>query len=436
MQRPALMNALRFNPDPPPHLPLPNDLSSRPSRRPYRSNTTTTSSSANLLAPASPERSKMRTRRSLSSDSYGLDAGQKEVAAGQRKTAEDKKASRHADVIDTWDPTGLGSAMWHHSGPYDAAAPSRNTNLPPSKAPMRAFNGAPVQSPPRGPTTISLSSPPVPPSKDLPEGNGHKRAQSAMRAQATRRQSGGLTGQYSTSMPASGGYFPDPDEGTDDASTARRDRQKQRDDKRRALKAAWGTDIPEPFEDFGGSPLGDEMDLTDDMYSPESQTAQLPGRPMRSPGLRMGLGARTPSIKEESSSPTGDFPPQTTYSRGVAQPLPGGGVKRTKSLMQKFKTMVRTRSGSVESQPAVPSVYGRSADRSHSISAGGQRPAISPGIGRPEGQAVVEEELMDEMDDDNQFADAREDVFGTATEMGQWQGSRGERRAMSEGRRR
>lgn len=44
----------------------------------------------------------------MSTDSYAVDAAA--VIAGQRKAADDKKASRHADVIDTWDPTGLGSA--------------------------------------------------------------------------------------------------------------------------------------------------------------------------------------------------------------------------------------------------------------------------------------------------------------------------------------
>jgi hypothetical protein len=76
-----------------------------------RSNTTS-SSQANLLVPTSPG-GKTRVRRSLSSDSYGFqrdEATVKELMAGQRKAAEEKKGSRHADVIDTWDPTGLGSA--------------------------------------------------------------------------------------------------------------------------------------------------------------------------------------------------------------------------------------------------------------------------------------------------------------------------------------
>jgi len=56
---------------------------------------------------------------------------------------------------------------------------------------------------------------------------------------------GGLTGQYSTSMPASGGYFPDVNQLPDEAANARKERQKQREEKRKALKAAWGTDTRE-----------------------------------------------------------------------------------------------------------------------------------------------------------------------------------------------
>jgi hypothetical protein len=112
---------------------------------------------------------------------------------------------------------------------------------------MRAFNGAPPAAPVpvrTGPTTISHASPPVVPAKDLPEESGHKRAPSATAARTTapRRTSGGLTGQYSVSMPVSGGYFPNPDQQLDEAAMARKERQNQREAKRRALKAAWGTD--------------------------------------------------------------------------------------------------------------------------------------------------------------------------------------------------
>ncbi|WVF72058.1 hypothetical protein IAT40_006870 [Kwoniella sp. CBS 6097] len=311
-----------------------------------------TSSSAHLLGPTSPVSGgvKTRTRRSMSSDSYGFNQQQdstnmKELTAGQKKALEDKKGSRHADVIDTWDPTGLGTAMWHHSGPYDAAAPSRNTNLPTSKAPMQAFHPPPVQSPPRtGPTTISLSSPPVPPAKDIPLDAGdrppHRRAPSGNRhgipANSRRVSGGGLTGQYSTSMPASGGYFPAmSDEPTDEAELMRRERQREREAKRQALKAAWGIDTPEPFEDFGGSPHDGMVDINEnDIYSPESISAPLPGKPARSPGLRFGMGATSPPIREDATSPTHENPPHARSGQ-----LGPGGVKRTKSLMQKIKTM-------------------------------------------------------------------------------------------------
>lgn len=113
---------------------------------------------------------------------------------------------------------------------------------------MSAFNGVPVHSPPRsGANTISLASPPAPPAKDPPaEGQLSRRAQAALRQApptSNRRVSGsGLTGQYSTSMPASGGYFPDPDAQVDEAAMQRKERQKEREAKRRALKAAWGID--------------------------------------------------------------------------------------------------------------------------------------------------------------------------------------------------
>lgn len=69
---------------------------------------------------------------------------------------------------------------------------------------------------------------------------------------------------------------------------------------------------------------------------------------------------------------------------------------------------------------------------------GGTRPAVSPGW--VEADVVEEEEL------DNQYADARDDVFGTtggrgaqggytASELGQWEGGGGEKRVMTEGRR-
>jgi len=125
--------------------------------------------------------------------------------------------------------------VWHHSGPYDAAAPSRNTNLPVTRAPMQAFNGqaAPQQPARTTAPSVSVAPPPPVPAKEEPR---------RVPARAPRRTSGGLSGQYSTSMPASGGYFPEVGQLDDEVALMRKERQRQREEKRRALKAAWGTD--------------------------------------------------------------------------------------------------------------------------------------------------------------------------------------------------
>lgn len=98
-------------------MPIPSLRSRRPYTRLYRN------------VPTSPP-TKGRPRRSNSSDSYGIleKKETKELSAGQKKAAEDKKGSRHADVIDTWDPTGLGSAsesissLFYHTNADDSVA--------------------------------------------------------------------------------------------------------------------------------------------------------------------------------------------------------------------------------------------------------------------------------------------------------------------------
>lgn len=144
------------------------------------------------------------------------------------------------------------------------------------------------------------------------------------------------------------------------------------------------------------------MAVADDYYSPDSNPVPLPGRPMRSPGLRLGAGT-TPPILEDATSPTdygSNFPSRSSANVNT------GGVKRTKSLMQKIKTMVRTRAGSIEGAAPMPSVSpgqrpGLSASqRSQSMSAnlGYTRPPVgSPGwVNRD----VMEEEEGEVLDDD------------------------------------
>ncbi|KAF8308736.1 hypothetical protein DL93DRAFT_1857903 [Clavulina sp. PMI_390] len=54
-------------------------------------------------------------------------------------TASSAHARHRIDVIDQLDPSGLSLGTFHHDGPFDALAPSRN-NRGNVKSPMRAFN--------------------------------------------------------------------------------------------------------------------------------------------------------------------------------------------------------------------------------------------------------------------------------------------------------
>lgn len=141
------------------------------------------------------------------------------------------------------------------SGPYDAAAPSRNLHGPQTKAPMHAFSGspvAPVAAPPRGTAAISIGTTPTP-----REDNGEQAVIGGRRpsgAATRRRSSGGLSNPYSSSLPASGGFFPDTHhEEVDESDFARRERERQREEKYRAMKAAWGIDTRESLRPVDGN---------------------------------------------------------------------------------------------------------------------------------------------------------------------------------------
>jgi hypothetical protein len=105
---------------------------------------------------------------------------------------------------------------------------------------MHAFgpSGKAPSPPPRtGPTSIQLNVP-----EKSPEDAERRASASAARPiGAHRRSGGGLSGQYSSSVPSGGGLFPDDGqpENPEDESVNRR---RAREEKRRALKAAWGID--------------------------------------------------------------------------------------------------------------------------------------------------------------------------------------------------
>ena len=197
-----------------------------------------------------------------------------------------KVGSRHADVIDEWDGSGFGRSMLHHSGPYDAAAPSRNDvkKVGQSRAPMKAFQdvsggidpaavGISRPGPSKRPSEQGFSenpfddnlatSPTSPSDMDKnylpilgspahdasrrPAQKGHHKKHSSKHGQMTSPRGEGLSGQYSTSLPVSDGYFPHAaghsSNGQNDwEAEERRRREREREHKHKALQAAWGID--------------------------------------------------------------------------------------------------------------------------------------------------------------------------------------------------
>lgn len=253
-----------------------------------------------------------RQRRSHSTDSPPVVP---DKSSKQSRPKPSKKASMHADAIDRLDISGVGFAMLHHDGPFDACAPSRNKHK--HKAPMLAW------SPSDGPPDLSgipdLSaqrSPMTPPSMDSPYAMAHS----------------GVTGIYPAyaSIPSS---LP-----------------KKRVD---ALAEAWGVAEPEPFEEFSAG--GGERSAPNSIRNgkepssarrvKESREAyrdiqesnhRLKSRPTIPPPQPISLPGSRPTNSHSISPEDGQYSPTYyTQSDGGRDISP----RRTKSLIARIKKM-------------------------------------------------------------------------------------------------
>ncbi|KAF9654311.1 hypothetical protein BDM02DRAFT_3182123 [Thelephora ganbajun] len=132
-------NAIRLVPPPPPKVPSKRDtamenqreVTNARSQDPYRSKpirSQTQQSVGNGRSQVPPP------RRSLSQDSAPVPPVPEKSKSSKRSG---KKGSTHADAIDRLDFSGVGP-MFHHDGPFDACAPSRNRHR--IKAPMAAWS--------------------------------------------------------------------------------------------------------------------------------------------------------------------------------------------------------------------------------------------------------------------------------------------------------
>ncbi|EJD04085.1 uncharacterized protein FOMMEDRAFT_155219 [Fomitiporia mediterranea MF3/22] len=255
------------------------------------------------------------TRRSYSQDSATRAAAAMEKS--RKAGAKNKKGSTHADVIDRLDFTGVGP-MFHHDGPFDACAPSRNRHK--SKAPMMAWTS--------------------------PEDDG---PMSAAQLRADRKRGlPDVAGLRESPYPTFGAD-------TDPYGTQKNAKQVDR------IAEAWGMHEPEPYEEFFGSgaghgtgdnsaassiyggyeshyhnarnrPQGRELRETyaEDAQPRKAKVRVPPPQPLNLPGTGRSTSLDAPSNSLPSPPLTGS----------------PGAPKRSKSLMQRIKKM--------RDQPNVP----------------------------------------------------------------------------------
>ncbi|KIJ45687.1 hypothetical protein M422DRAFT_29775 [Sphaerobolus stellatus SS14] len=222
-----------------------------------------------------------RTRRSYSTESPPAPPPASDKPRRPKPT---KKASMHADIIDRLDFSGVGAAMLHHDGPFDACAPSRNKNK--QRAPMLAW------SPTDGPNESLAHS-------SVDQGSPYYAA-------GLYQGAGG-----STSIP------------------------KKRVD---ALAEAWGIAEPEPYEEFAaGGGIAHKADT-----QPDSWSRRRDAEPSRSRHNARSRPTLPPPQPIDLPGSRALDPPSPTYGDGPYQPNPNGAnapVTRNKSLMARIRKM-------------------------------------------------------------------------------------------------
>ncbi|KIK82303.1 hypothetical protein PAXRUDRAFT_832283 [Paxillus rubicundulus Ve08.2h10] len=278
----------------------------RPSEQSSRNRTGRTQTSALQSASASRP---THGRRSMSQDSVLHAANALDKAKGKPRG---KKGSVHADIIDRLDFSGVGP-MFHHDGPFDACAPSRNRHR--TKAPMLAWSGNPNDE------VVLLSNDSSYPSPDVYKG---------------------FSPTYVT--------------------------PKKKVD---AIAEAWGIHEPEPYEEFfagGGTAGRDGETPSNSIYGGREGHSSRNGTPQHSIGKRSKDGRDLREVyreyldedmrqlhaqdkdrtdRENRHLRRGALPPpqpilvpEAHHSDVESGPgSPSGVPKRTKSLMQRIRKM-------------------------------------------------------------------------------------------------
>ncbi|CCM00355.1 uncharacterized protein FIBRA_02385 [Fibroporia radiculosa] len=230
------------------------------------------------------------SRRSHSQDSgiNTTNAMDKNKSSGRPRMG--KKGSSHADVIDRLDFSGVGP-MFHHDGPFDACAPSRNRHK--TKAPMMAWSAV------TDADKVALAS-----------------AQEIPRA-------------YESPYPSHDVYVP-------------YEAPKKKYD---AIAEAWGIHEPEPFEDFSAG--GGHSRFGGDSHS-SSRNGTVKRPQDRNPRYReQSDDARPAPVRRQTSARGALPPPQPIFvpeaegevASSTEPPSPNGTPRRTKSIIRRIRKM-------------------------------------------------------------------------------------------------
>jgi len=245
-------------------------------------------SQTTITSPSASNHARPSQARSQSQDSGNRNDKSKTTPSKARS----KKGSQHADVIDRLDFTGVGP-MFHHDGPFDACAPSRN----------RQRNNAPIFA-----WTPRTDDPP-------PQSNGPYPA-------------------HSPRQPVTAPNYVDPPKKKVDA-----------------IAEAWGTHEPEPYEEFfagGGTGRADSVTPASSIYNGRDPDNFRRARDTRQqPPDAYAVGNTTSHHRGPTRRPLVPPPkpvlvPDPTNVLEPSKsspPLSPGAPKRTKSLMHRIRKM-------------------------------------------------------------------------------------------------
>ncbi|KAL5641471.1 hypothetical protein ACGC1H_001824 [Rhizoctonia solani] len=256
--------------------------------------------------------------RSHSTDRLDRPGGDKARKTSPRPPA---KKSTHVDVIDKLDYSGIGAATFHHDGPFDACAPSRNKNK--TKAPMFAFDDVPLQQ-----------------AEDVSNKTLSPRAQATIMAMRQSPGSSPYAIALNTEVANSYGQPPSPTYAS----------KKKPAPKKSALAEAWGIAEPEPFEEFSagrqsgyeGSPMNGSLSSINNAGTRTGMTTSAypeypDSRPM--PTRRPSKPMPPPQpIQLYPEFPEGEDPVAMSTAPSAYGARPGA-PKRSRSLMQRFRKM-------------------------------------------------------------------------------------------------